>query len=90
MYKNGSSSSSPSSGSVTIEDFFEGDGDAEATGVDGFVAGEEGSEESLSVEEPMDDTFLWHKVRLDPELSEFDETVWMVRLELEVSRLGMG
>lgn len=76
--------------SATKESFVSDD-DSEAIAVDVLVAGEEGSENSLSVVESIDETFVWRKERLDPELDELGEAGWRIKLELEVGYgLGVG
>lgn len=87
MYKNGSSSW----GLGMIEEAFVGNNGSEPMTSDIVVAGEEGSEESLSVQESTDETFAWCKRLPDPELSELGDTGWSVRLELEEAPgLGVG
>lgn len=49
---------------------FEGDDGSSPTTVDEEEAGEEGSEKSLRVEEPIDESFVRRKERLDPELND--------------------
>lgn len=103
MYKNESSSSGlgalgeSSAGNdgsdefSAIEGSFMGDVGSETIAFDDHVAGEEGSEESLSVEEPIDETFVWRKERLDPELNELGDADWSDKLELEKAHgLGVG
>ncbi len=70
MYENGSSSSEL--GMIEEESFVDDDG-SKATAFDDHLAGEEGSEESLSVEEPMDEAFVWRKECLEPALSELGD-----------------
>lgn len=50
-----------------------GDDGSDPIVVDGDVAGEEGSEESLRVEDSIDESFVRRKERLDPELSELGD-----------------
>ena len=85
MYKNGSSW--PALGA--IEEVSVGNDGSEATAPDDPRAGEEGSEKSLSAEEPRDETFTCRKERLDPELSELGNAGWSVTLELEEAH-GLG
>ena len=87
MYKKGSSSSALDA----VEESLVGINGFGAVAFDGLVAGEEGSEEPLGVEEPMDENFVRRKERLDPELSEPGDAGWSVMLELEEAHgLGVG
>lgn len=88
MYKNGSSSSRLGA----IEESSVGDDGSEAIAFDDHhLAGEEGSENSRSVEEPMDEALVWREDRLDSDLSEFGDVGWSVRLEHEEAPgLGVG
>lgn len=85
IYKKGSSSLNWSA----TEDLLVIDDGSEAIAVDVHVSSEEGSEESLSVEEPMDETFVWRKGRLGPRQGELGEAGWRAKFELEEA-LGLG
>ena len=84
MYRNGSSPWALD----TIERAFVDKDASEPISLGNVVAGEEGSE-SLSVEESMDETFVWLGEDIGPELIEPGDTGCGVRLELEEA-LGLG
>ena len=100
MYKNGSVSSGlgPSDEVVVIvvADCFvgdddPGDDDPGAIVVDNDVAGEDVLDGSVSVEEPMDETFLRCLDCVDSELSEFGDADWIAELKLgKMPGLGVG
>ena len=95
MYKNGSVSSGLCvSGElvvIVVADCFVGDDDPGAITVDKDVAGEDVLEGSVSVEEPMDETFSRCLDCVDSELSEFGNGDWVAQLKLEKTPgLGVG
>lgn len=95
MYKNGSSSlglgAIDECSMGTIQESFMGDDSSKAIAVGGHVEGEDGSEESLSVEKPVGETFVWRKEGVDPVLSELGDAGWSVELELEKAPgVGIG
>lgn len=71
-----------------------GDDGSETIAVDEHVAalaGEAGSQESLSVEEPIDETIVRRSERLDAVLGELGDVDWTVELEVEDAHgLGVG
>ena len=95
MYKNGSVSSrlclSDDLVVIVVADCFVGDDDLGAIVVDKDVAGEDVLEGFISVEEPMDETFLRCIGCVDSGRSEFGNADWVAELGLEkTSRLGEG
>ena len=87
IIKNGSSSQEL----VTIEERFLFDDGSETIAVDEHEAGEEGFEVSLSVEEPIEETFVRRRECLELALSEFGDVDWTVNLGLEETHgLGVG
>ena len=98
MYKNGSVSSGLGSSDevvvIVVADGFVGDDDPSgdddpgAMVVDKDVAGEDVLEGSVSVEEPIDETFL---DCVDSELSELGSADWIAELKPEkIPGLGVG
>lgn len=88
MYKNRSSSSQYG----TVEESSGGDDGSETIAVGEHVAalaGEERFQESLSVEEPIDETFVRRRDRLDTALSELCDVDRSVKLGRE-DALGLG
>ena len=87
MYKNGSSSWGLSSSEEAFVDKVA----LELIMFDDVVAGEEGSEESLTKEEPMDETLMWLNEDIDPELIEAgDAGCGSEPGSEEAPRLGVG
>lgn len=84
MYRNGSSSWALD----TIEEAFAVNDVSEPISLGNVVAGEEGSE-PLSVEESMDETFVWLNEDVDLGLIEPGDAGCGVRVELEEA-LGLG
>ena len=95
MYKNGSVSStlclSDELVVIVVAECFVGNDDPRVIAVDKDVAGEDVLEGSVSVKEPMDETFLTCIDCVNSELSESGNANWVAELELEeVPGLGVG